>query len=214
MSGRSKQHFSDEQWSDFVRDLTASDTAIQIQRHLESGCNECQAAVRFWSAFYEVSPRAFSSEPPAHVIREVEAAFSRGNFGTLRRKSAILARVVFDSMLQPAPAGVRGSKDSPRRIVSRVGRWVIDLQLEHASGRKLIVTGQVINRPWLARAAPPLDIALVREQIVLGRSATNQFGEFQVSGEGGKGLSLYIDAPGRTAIEVPLPVEEEPSGAS
>lgn len=208
MSAKSKHHFSDEQWADYVRNLTAPGAVVEIQQHLASGCKECDAAAHFWSAFYEVSLRAFSFQPPAEVIREVEASFAGRKFSTLRRKSAMLARVIFDSMLQPAPAGVRGSRVSPRRIVSRVGRWVIDLQLEHTSGKKLIVTGQVVNRPWLARAAPALDISLMREQIVLGRSATNQFGEFQVSGESGGGLRLYIDAPGRMAIEVPLPGEE------
>jgi hypothetical protein len=212
MSSKSKQHFSDEQWSDYVRNLTAPGIVVEIQRHLDSGCKECEAAARFWSTFYEVSPHAFEFQPPAEVIRAVEASFASRNF-TLRRKSSVVARVIFDSMLQPAPAGVRSSRHSPRRIVSRVGRWVIDLQLEQTSGKKLIVTGQVINRPWLARAAPALDISLMREQVVLGRSATNQFGEFQVSGESGSDLHLYIDAPGRMAIKVPLPGEEQPSGA-
>jgi hypothetical protein len=116
-------------------------------------------------------------------------------------------------MLQPAPAGVRGSKRSPRRIVSQVGKWVVDLQLEQTAGKKLIVTGQVINRPLSARAASTLAVSLLREQVVLGSSSTNQFGEFQVSGESGAGLRLYIDSPGRVAIEVPLPDEGRPDGA-
>jgi hypothetical protein len=213
MSGKSKQHFTDEQWSDYVRNLTMVGFVVEIQRHLDSGCEECREAARFWSEFYEVSTHAFALLPPSEALRAVEASFASHSFGASRRKSVLVAKVIFDSMLQPAPAGVRGSKRSPRRIVSQVGKWVVDLQLEQTAGKKLIVTGQVINRPLSARAASTLAVSLLREQVVLGSSSTNQFGEFQVSGESGAGLRLYIDSPGRVAIEVPLPDEGRPDGA-
>jgi hypothetical protein len=207
MGGYSKQHFSDEQWADYVRHVLPASAVAEIQRHLDSGCEECGQAARFWSAFAEVGARAFAFEPPADTVRAVELSFRTRDFTTERRKRTTLAQLIFDSMRQPAPAGVRGSKHSPRRMISRAGRWVIDLHVEQAAGKKLIITGQVINESR-ARGLEPVPIALMRGQTVLDTSSTNQFGEFQISGEVGSGLHLYIDVPTRTAIEVPLPVEE------
>ncbi len=205
MGANAKQHFSDEQWSDYVRNLMPASTVVEVQRHLDSGCMECRAAERFWSAFYEVGPRAFALEPPAEAIRAVEAAFASRKAGAFRHKTAIPAQIIFDNLLQPAAVGVRGGKQAPRRIMSRAGRWVIDLQLEQPSGNKLIITGQVVNRWRSSQGAQALAVSLMRERAVLSTTSTNQFGEFQISGESGSDLHLYIDTPGRRAVEVPLP---------
>jgi len=51
----------------------------------------------------------------------------------------MMARLLFDSLLEPIPAGTRASHFLPRQLAYSAGSVLIDLRLEHRSGRVCLV---------------------------------------------------------------------------
>jgi hypothetical protein len=204
LTRNSEYHFSDEQWSDYVRDLTPEAESGEMRRHLRTGCGQCRKAERFWSKLYEVG-QSNAYAPPEEAVRAVERFFERPRSAVSQRERWIWAEIVFDSMLHPLPMGVRSSNATARRLMTRAGNWIIDLQLERRGGAKFLVTGQVSNSR--RRTSKAMAVSLMRDDTVFETSTINELGEFQISCEPGGGLHLRIDAPGRTSINVPLPTD-------
>jgi len=119
-------------------------------------------------------------------------------------RAMLVARLVFDSLRQGAPAGVRSSSSGTRQLAYQHDRTVIDLSVEfgHGSGQ-VRLTGQVLahgNKGNLGNLA----VVLVNGSGTLARTTTNEFGEFHIECEFPEDLSLEIRLGERAWILVPL----------
>ena len=112
-----KGHFSHEDWVDFVRDVAPPDQLDAMQRHLAAGCESSREVHETWKAVLETVGEEPSFEPPAEVIRLARAHYA----GTKpRRRVAIVratAKLLFDSQLAAAAAGVRTLRQGPRKLL-------------------------------------------------------------------------------------------------
>jgi len=200
------KHFTDEAWIDFVRQVMPPDEAAVIQEHLNDACEECRNSCAIWRTAAEIASRESRYEVPQQTVRMLEATYAEWRGIHVLPKSARVARLVFDSFLEPLPFGVRASSASARRILCRSGEWTIDMRLEREGGNRMFLAGQVLRSAKKTGAhVASMDITLMSADRLLTQASTNQFGEFQMKFDCAQDLQLYIDIPGRRPIAVPIP---------
>src|ERR1700759_414104 len=92
-------HYATQDWSDYVRGVAAEAATARMQEHLSSGCPGCNRIVRVMRKLVATAAQP-EIEVPASVVHKAKAIFH------MPRKRMV-ARIIFDSFLQPLPAGVR-----------------------------------------------------------------------------------------------------------
>jgi hypothetical protein len=189
-------HFTLGDWIDFVRNLKSRSVTSRMQHHLDEGCRPCQKAVRIWQELFSFASNERRYAPPDRALRS-----ARGYFGALKPRKrgsrvAVIARLLFDSLLEPAPVGIRSSQPPPRQLVYAARNLLIDLRLERRSGR-LSIAGQAQPRSGLGPEMTGTEVLVLQEKKALARTKCNQFGEFQfdLEPEAGEDLSLILRGP-------------------
>jgi hypothetical protein len=192
-----KGHYSHEDWVDFVRGVAPVNQLEGMQRHLAAGCELCTEVHATWKAVLETAAEEPSFEPPAEAMRLARALYA----GTHpRRPSAIVrvtAKLLFDSQLAAAAAGVRTLRRGPRKVlyVCENEKFLFDLQLERSRDRaKLVLIGQVVeldtDEPYLVG----MPVLLFQQERMIANMTTNSYGEFRVEfDDTGDDLSLVVD---------------------
>lgn len=116
------------------------------------------------------------------------------------------ARLVFDSFLQPMPAGVRSVSQLPfRQLVYRSGSLMADLWLEPQTDSNVALVGQIVDSNKPDR---PLDLTSVVLHGPKGRIAyatTNKFGEFRLSFDFQPSATREIEVGGNQWVSAALP---------
>ncbi|HEY3131984.1 MAG TPA: hypothetical protein VGL91_21185 [Acidobacteriota bacterium] len=196
-------HFTSEEWADFVRGIQSADRTIAIQQHLERKCERCRKDLATWSFVADLGSKEASYEPPADVVRYVKTCHVVGKPPGKRRGWMNVARLVFDTIRQPQPAGIRSSGLSPRQLLFKSGNLLVDLRVEsQAKSNHFSVAGQVLDWAKPGQAVEQVPIVLSNKKNMVMQTASNQFGEFQLEFEMAENLLLTVgkDDP----IVVPL----------
>jgi hypothetical protein len=214
MKRREADHFTDEAWLDFIKDVTPASEKAAIKKHLEAHCRECEEAWTFWRSVADVLSRESRYRPPAEAIRFANNAYAEWRWTQAIANRARTARVIFDSMLEPAASGTRGTTLMPRRIVERVGNWTIDLLLQPEGANRMSLDGQILRAGKHTADRIPVTVALIAANRVLAETSANQFGEFQLKFDRSKNVRAYIYMPGRRPIGLPLPEADVDQGAT
>src|SRR5947207_10652996 len=102
-------HFSTGDWLEFAREVVTPEQMALMQRHLDDGCNRCLAIAETWRAVLEVTRREIAYHAPESAVRVVKSAYLPRQLLSPATRVARMARLVFDSLLQPAPAGFRSA---------------------------------------------------------------------------------------------------------
>ena len=214
------KHFSEEAWSDFARNLVAPGTRATMQRHIDDGCKRCEASFRIWHAVGLVAKEESAYVPPEDTVRVAKSQFARI---ALDLKASKTARLVFDSSLQPAAAGLRGAV-AARQFLYEADDCVIDLRLEpQRELDRISLVGQVLNRTRAVHngqgvlttncAAQGILVRLLKGVLPVANTATNDFGEFQLEFEASNDLSVVIGMDEEKVIVLPLyGVDSKPVG--
>ena len=199
-----RAHFTDEIWADYVRGVSAADQASAIQQHLRNECDACLRSLRFWQALVEYAAGEARIDIPAPNPRVGRAAFSEW----FRRYSlptrARMARLIFDSLLQPLPGGVRGAGASPRRILATLGSWSVDLRLVSSAGRRTLLAGQIL-RTGKGGATLKAPVALMSGGALIAETSANEFGEFELQFDQTTDLRLYVEIAASRPMGINLP---------
>jgi hypothetical protein len=183
------KHFSDAAWADFARNVIPAASRQAMQRHIDEGCEKCTASVAIWQGVKAITSQESMYTPPADLVRVVKSQMTALTPQTSMSKGI---RMLFDSMLQPLTAGVRGSV-AARQFLYETDDYYIDLRLEPRDPQEhSCVVGQVLNRSGQERAAQGVAIYLREGKQPIAQTATNQFGEFQ----------LEFDATGEICISI------------
>jgi len=187
--------------------------AAQMQQHLDESCQKGSKVVRMWRHLFDFGSKEGLYSPPDRALRLV-----RGYYGLLRpgrrgSRVAAMARLVFDSFAGPIQAGIRSSQSSPRQLAYSAGGVLIDLRLEHRSGRVHLV-GQA--QPQAAnRRVAGIDVLALKGAETVAQTTCNGFGEFQFDLEGSDDEGLSIVLKGPRLIVIPLPgLRALPGGGS
>ena len=190
-------------WADFVRHLKDPSIAAQMQQHVDESCQKCSRVVRMWRHLFDFGSKEGLYRPPDRALRLV-----RGYYGLLRpgrrgSRVATMARLVFDSFAGPIPAGIRSSQSSPRQLAYSAGGVLIDLRLEHRSGRVHLV-GQAQPQAGNRRVAG-IDVLALKGAETVAQTTCNGFGEFQFDLEGSDDEEFSIVLKGPRLVVIPLP---------
>jgi hypothetical protein len=191
------KHFDDAAWCDFVKDVLPSPQQEVMQAHLDTGCKRCRAVLDRWRQVVQLANQERSFVPPDDSVRVAKSQFTAlatlGNFQV---------RLVFDSLLQPANAGVRGAP-SARQLLFETDEFSIDLRLDpQPAGVSLI--GQILDRTGAKQPVPELPIHLQQGRLQLNTTNTNPSGEFHFEFEPASGLYIFILRREKPPIILPL----------
>jgi hypothetical protein len=101
-----EMHFVDEQWVNYVRNISDSQMQATIHQHLAEGCDECLEDQRIWNEIYLSTQRESDYFPDQELVRNTIGYLS---ILTVKRPSVLshFAELLFDSALQPFASGIR-----------------------------------------------------------------------------------------------------------
>jgi len=122
----------------------------------------------------------------------------------------IWASLVYDSLSNPQPVGVRGGHQIDRHSLFQAGDYSVDLRFEHEKGSaNMVLVGQIANQKTPDDMVANVLVRLVGGSIAgsreLARSMSNSFGEFQMEYVPEKNLRLLVPLESRgVELEVEL----------
>ncbi len=118
----------------------------------------------------------------------------------------MLASLLFDTVAQPLPTGVRSVAAVARQLVYEAEGLTVDLRLDpQPQSNKICVVGQVLDKgvPRVSPSSASIMLWTEKGQPLVQVSA-NESGEFQLEFEVQENLRLSIDVAGRKTIRIPL----------
>jgi hypothetical protein len=199
-------HFSPADWADFSRKLAPAEKRSDMEQHLQNGCKECGRSSWLWRRVAEIGARAADFEPPADVVSAVKNAYHVEKPLNRLLEWASLARVVFDSFVQPSPIAVRAALQASRQLIHESDPFTIDLRLEpDSSRRRILLTGQIMNAGNPNETADGVDVVLLRGAEQVAKTEASPSGEFFLDFTPADELRLFLNIRGLKGIAVPLP---------
>lgn len=197
-----KGHYEFGEWADFARAAVGSKAREKVQAHLNSGCKECDELRRFFSELVQRAESDSAYRIPDYALRNIRAMFALQQPQEVRLLPRTVARLVYDSFRQPLVAGVRSQQTAAHQLMYAAGPYTVDLRLEQEQGAPHVrLTGQIANRER-GSGVPEVPVFLLSRNLVIGKTATNKFGEFAVEYPPSNRLRLFAPIPGENHIEV------------
>jgi hypothetical protein len=200
------EHFSTEDWIDYVRGIDRKEVGNEMKQHLDRGCVACNKAEQTWRQIVNLAKQENTYEPPAWAMDAVMASFrSRKNQSSLENKFE-LAKLVFDSALQPLAAGVRSNASVVRQLLYRSGTMCIDMRMQPKPGSQtMVLIGQVMDSASPDHGLGGIPVSLLCEGNTLSQSKTNAVGEFDFGLTAADHLQLVFGIEDSRKIVVPVP---------
>ena len=198
------EHFSVQPWVDFVRGIGTAGASGNIKTHLDASCLKCKTALDTWSRVRKLATAEAAFTPPENLVRLVKLGFA-GRAAAHEPRKWTLANLVFDSFAQPLLAGVRSGELNMWQVIYEAEGLTVDLSFGRRSkGKRVHLVGQVLDkrevRPW---RNVTVDLSTEKDQL-LGTTAANASGEFQMEFEAKEFLWLSIKAESRNPVWIPL----------
>jgi hypothetical protein len=197
-------HFDISDWADFARGCAADAERAAMEAHLAGGCRRCRATVDLVQRVVVAVRADGLQEPPANVVRCAKA------ISALQRPRATggwgLARLVYDSLRQPLPAGIRTDAHPARHAAFEAGHLLVELRLEREPDQPLMrMVGQLTRRDDPAQVVTASPVLLLTPNEVVAHAVSNRLGEFQMDYPPSRDLRLRIAlAPPEPRIELRL----------
>lgn len=194
-------HFSEQQWADWVRGVAVAENTA-VQAHIASNCRDCKSALDFWRRIGDLASAEASYAPPENLVRRLKLEFAHQH----PSEENMLASMVYDSLRQPLPVGIRGAALGMRQVLYEAEGLTIDLRLEQKHNSNSIhASGQVLSKDvplcWVNEAA----IVLWNEKgQMVTTTETNHHGEFQFEFQAEDQLRLTIASQGRKTLRISL----------
>jgi ribosomal protein S14 len=175
------RHFDITEWADYVRNTDSDDRHNQMKAHLQAGCSRCGRVKGLLSKFAAICSREASYEIPRSAEQQVKAMIGLARAPRLSTLQRIWASLVYDSVNDPQPVGVRGSHQINRQVLFHAGDYSVDLRFEHEKGSaSMVLVGQIANQKTPDELLANLPVILVAGSREVTRSISNTFGEFQL----------------------------------
>jgi hypothetical protein len=196
------QHFSDEIFVDLVRG-TEAPTHTELQPHLAVQCSECTRTLKVWQRLQAIGARESTYCPPADSVRMAKFEYEARRAA----ESELPGKLIFDSLSQPAFAGVRSAgAAAARQMVYEADGMMVDLRFDRrARSNYISLIGQVLDQKAPRVSLANASVMLWTEKgLVLAETQTNVLGEFHLEFEAQNRLRLSIQASTRTLIRIPL----------
>jgi hypothetical protein len=177
-----------------------------MREHLASGCPDCRQVAGFFEKLARVCSGTALQPVPDAVLQQARAVFPVRPAAPAKRPFRIPCLLVYDSLLAPAPAGLRSSWQVGWQALYRAGDCSLDLRVEpelHSSRAAII--GQISSHAAPETAMDALPVCLKAGKLVVAQTRSNRFGEFQMEYEQQKRLQLWVHLEGGAkVIHVPV----------
>jgi hypothetical protein len=199
------RHIPAEEWIDFVRQVVHSAREEKMKEHLEQGCKSCSKMVSLWQRVRQTAEAERNYRPPGDAVRIAKASLAGAHLKVNQKRPDSLAELLFDSFLQPVLEGLRSSSIGTRHMLYRADPFQIDLLIEsQAGGRKIVVTGQLLDlrHPEIAGNNMQVTLSNLRGRVV--QATANQFGEFCQEIENSGNLELKFDGANHQTVVISL----------
>jgi len=174
------RHFDITEWADYVRNVAPAEQHEQMLAHL-LGCSKCEKIQSLLSRFAGVCLREVKLEIPRLAEQQVKALVGLARAPRRSTLARLLGNLVYDSLNDPQPVGVRGTHQINRQVMFNAGDYSVDLRFEHEKGSaSVVLVGQIANQKAPEENLANLPVILVAGNRELTRSISNTFGEFQL----------------------------------
>jgi hypothetical protein len=198
-------HFSEQDWVDFLRQLSQAEKSQEMQAHLQAGCPECKESFRVWEQMSGFAAKEGSYIPPENLVRLVKLEFAAADQAA-QAENFSLADLVFNSSAQPLPAGIRSGAAGMQQLVYEKEGLNVHLSFARRQNSSMIfATGQVLDKhaplAWLSNATVVLWSSQGK---VINIVEANGYGEFQLEFEPQDQMRISIAAEGRKTLRIPL----------
>lgn len=199
-------HFNIEDWTDYVREVANPELRELMDAHRATGCGRCEKRIEALARLNLAARNEKTIEVPDHLVRSALALFASQSSHVGERRASVLARLIFDSFMQPLAAGVRSEQRLSRQVLYQADGYSLDLRIEQErDSSQLLVVGQVFDRSKPKTPMAHVPVLLLSGPRLLLRVDSNDFGEFQLQYEPTTPLSLHLPIPETlTNIEVNL----------
>jgi hypothetical protein len=148
-------------------------------------------------------PRVSRDRLLQELLGSLESLFQPNK--TLRRV-VDAAHLVFDSFLQPIPAGVRGTRFPDRRLVYQSESLVADLWLElQSDSQHIALVGQIVDSVRFDCQFDTIPVALHGNKGTIALATANKFGEFHFNFDFEPSVRLEIEVRGNHWVSIALP---------
>jgi hypothetical protein len=191
-------HLSSEIALDLLDRRLKADQALFWKNHMEI-CTDCTREIEGWRQLEMDLERSHLKSASDSELQNAIHIYSqpRSDESGSRIRS-ILASVTFDSFLQPAMAGARGSAATARQMVMRAEEFDIHIK----------IWGELQHRQMLGQLLPrngqdfvqSARFHLLKNGERLESTAIDEMGEFHFTDVPEGDLSLQIDLPNLTVI--------------
>lgn len=199
-------HFDITEWADYVRNTVPSERQERMLAHLKYGCSKCERITGVLSKFAAICKREATYEVPRLAEQQVKALMGLAKAPRVSTLQRIWASLVYDSLNDPQPLGVRGTHQLNRQVLFHAGDYSVDLRFEHEKGSaSMVLVGQIANQKAPEETLANLPVILVAGNRELTRSISNTFGEFQLEYVPESDLRLLVPLEARgQELEVQL----------
>jgi len=188
-----------------TRGLSDLNERDRMTAHLESGCENCRQLAEFTKKLHATCNRLAVQQVPESTVRLARSIFPARAGATSKRGNRLPIELIFDSLLVPAPAGLRASWQAGWQGLYRAGDCSVDLRIEpELTTSRAAVTGQITNHVLPELEMGNLPVRLRSGKVVIAETLSNRFGEFQLEYEQQSQLKLCIDLQNSKSIQVPL----------
>jgi hypothetical protein len=175
------RHFDITEWADYVRNAVSGEQNEQMLAHLESGCARCERIKGLLTRFATICSREAAYQVPRAAEQQVKALMGLAKAPRRTAMQRVWASLVYDSMNDPQPVGVRGTHQINRQVLFHAGDYSVDLRFEHEKGSaSMVLVGQIANQKTPNEMLANLPVILVAGNREVTRSISNTFGEFQL----------------------------------
>lgn len=194
-----------------ARGALEGEAQANLDLHVQR-CVACAEELRFWRHIAIIAERDREYEPPfaaveamkQHVVGQPSGRLSPVAWAADRLR-ALVATLVFDTLEQPLPVGVRGGASGARQLLYEAPPLFIDLRLE-GSGRspRVRLAGQIVNAHRSDEGGEGAHVAVGGPAAEVATVMANQFGEFQCEFDRRDDLTLFVSLKDGKAIVIPL----------
>src|SRR5208282_4632556 len=200
------KHFSIDDWIDYARHVEGSGQKSAMQQHLDEGCSKCTKTLAIWRRVVDFTKLENAWEPPAWAVQAVNTSFALRKVVPFPTGRLELARLLFDSALQPMAAGMRGSSAVVRQLLYRSGSVCIDMRMQPKPGSdSVVLMGQLLDSAKPDHGVSGIPVSLVCAGDTVSRGRTNDVGEFDFGITALDHLQLVFGIGGSRTIIVPVP---------
>jgi len=200
------KHYGIVQLVDFARGLAPAEEARVMREHLASGCPECRQVADFCEKLSRVC-QGMALRPVAEsLVGQARAIFPVRLTEPRKRMFHLPVELIYDSLLVPAPVGLRSTWQIGWQALYRAGDCSLDLRVEpelHSSRAAII--GQVSSHAAPETEMGGIPVCLKAGSVVVAETRSNRFGEFRMEFGQRKRLQLcvYLE-DGTKCIQVPV----------